>query len=238
MHTDDFDGFVVTINGTTHYVDGTVPDKTLNTVSDYNSLLRDMINIPTIHEHYYSNLSREHWAQLCAAMDVIRDSQRAIDKYQEIDQIDYIHGDALYIYGLLNAFYLQQDAATTIFKIIVKKKELNYFDDYPEINKIRRIRDDVCHATDRNIIKGKIIAQIFISPSTVTKNGFCYLKYTTSDGNRKVVTIHVDIDDCIAKQANDIKDILCTICKKILSSISPDVQKEYLESWSQAMKAL
>ena len=54
MHTDDFDGFVVTINGTTHYVDGTVPDKTLNTVSDYNSLLRDMINIPTIHEHYYS----------------------------------------------------------------------------------------------------------------------------------------------------------------------------------------
>ena len=109
MHTDDFDGFVVTINGTTHYVDGTVPDKTLNTVSDYNSLLRDMINIPTIHEHYYSNLSREHWAQLCAAMDVIRDSQRAIDKYQEIDQIDYIHGDALYIYGLLNAFYLQQD---------------------------------------------------------------------------------------------------------------------------------
>lgn len=117
MHTDDFDGFVVTINGTTHYVDGTVPDKTLNTVSDYNSLLRDMINIPTIHEHYYSNLSREHWAQLCAAMDVIRDSQRAIDKYQEIDQIDYIHGDALYIYGLLNAFYLQQDAATTIFKI-------------------------------------------------------------------------------------------------------------------------
>ena len=43
MHTDDFDGFVVTINGTTHYVDGTVPDKTLNTVSDYNSLLRDMI---------------------------------------------------------------------------------------------------------------------------------------------------------------------------------------------------
>ena len=49
MHTDDFDGFVVTINGTTHYVDGTVPDKTLNTVSDYNSLLRDIINIPTIH---------------------------------------------------------------------------------------------------------------------------------------------------------------------------------------------
>lgn len=238
MHTDHFDGVVVTINGTTHYVDGTVPDKTLNTVSDYNSLLRDIINIPTIHKHYYSNLSREHWAQLCAAMDVVRDSQRAIDKFQKIGEINYNHGDSLYIYGLLNAFYLQQDAATTIYKIILKEKELKYSNEYPEINKIRIIRDDVCHATDRNIKKEKIIAQIFMNPSPVTKHGFDYRKYTTSDGKRKVDTIHVDIDDCIAKQANDIKDILCTICKKILSSISPDVQKEYLESWSQAMKAL
>lgn len=238
MYTDDFDGVVVTINGTTHYVDGTVPDKTLNTVSDYNDLLKDIINCKPVKEYYYSTLSPDQWVQLCAAMDVVRDSQRAINKYREIDQINYIHGDALYIYGLLNAFYLQQDAATTIYKIILKEKELKYSDEYPEINKIRIIRDDVCHATDRNIKKGKIIAQIFMSPRTVTKHGFDYLKYTTSDGKRKVVTIHVDIDDCIAKQANDIKDILCTICKKILSSISPDVQKEYLESWSQAMKAL
>lgn len=233
MHTDDFDGVVVTINGTTHYVDGTVPDKTLNTVSDYNSLLRDIINIPTIHEHYYSNLSREHWAQLCAAMDVVRDSQRAIDKFQGIDQINYIQGDAFYIYGLLNAFYLQQDAIRTIWKIIFEN-ELNYATCYLNIEKIREFRNDVCHATNRK--NGN--EQIFMSPPTVTKHGFDYLKYSTPEGKRELITIHVNIDDCIAKQAHDIKAILCKICKKILSSFSPDVQKEYLESWSQAMEAL
>jgi hypothetical protein len=230
MHTDDFDGFVVTINGTTHYVDGAVPDKILNTVSDYNDLLKDIINCKPVKEYYYSTLSPDQWVQLCAAMDVVRDSQRAINKYREIDQINYIHGDALYIYGLLNAFYLQQEAVKTIYEFIFEK-ELKFYSLYPNIDEIKKYRNDVCHATNRK--QGK--EQIIMSPRTVTKHGFDYLKYTTSDGKRK---LHVNIDDCLAKQAHEIKAILCTICKKILSSISPDVQKEYLESWSQAMKAL
>lgn len=233
MHTDDFDGFVVTINGTTHYVDGAVPDKILNTVSDYNDLLKDIINCKPVKEYYYSTLSPDQWVQLCAAMDVVRDSQRAINKYREIDQINYIHGDALYIYGLLNAFYLQQEAVKTIYEFIFEK-ELKFYNLYPNIDEIKKYRNDVCHATNRK--QGK--EQIIMSPRTVTKHGFDYLKYTTSDGKRKLITIHVNIDDCLAKQAHEIKAILCTICKKILSSISPDVQKEYLESWSQAMKAL
>lgn len=233
MHTDDFDGFVVTINGTTHYVDGAVPDKILNTVSDYNDLLKDIINCKPVKEYYYSTLSPDQWVQLCAAMDVVRDSQRAINKYREIDQINYIHGDALYIYGLLNAFYLQQEAVKTIYEFIFEK-ELKFYSLYPNIDEIKKYRNDVCHATNRK--QGK--EQIIMSPRTVTKHGFDYLKYTTSDGKRKLITIHVNIDDCLAKQAHEIKAILCTICKKILSSISPDVQKEYLESWSQAMKAL
>ena len=230
MHTDDFDGFVVTINGTTHYVDGAVPDKILNTVSDYNDLLKDIINCKPVKEYYCSTLSPDQWVQLCAAMDVVRDSQRAINKYREIDQINYIHGDALYIYGLLNAFYLQQEAVKTIYEFIFEK-ELKFYSLYPNIDEIKKYRNDVCHATNRK--QGK--EQIIMSPRTVTKHGFDYLKYTTSDGKRK---LHVNIDDCLAKQAHEIKAILCTICKKILSSISPDVQKEYLESWSQAMKAL
>lgn len=233
MHTDDFDGFVVTINGTTHYVDGAVPDKILNTVSDYNDLLKDIINCKPVKEYYYSTLSPDQWVQLCAAMDVVRDSQRAINKYREIDQINYIHGDALYIYGLLNAFYLQQEAVKTIYEFIFEK-ELKFYNLYPNIDEIKKYRNDVCHATNRK--QGK--EQIIMSPRTVTKHGFDYLKYATSDGKRKLITIHVNIDDCLAKQAHEIKAILCTICKKILSSISPDVQKEYLESWSQAMKAL
>lgn len=233
MHTDDFDGFVVNINGTTHYVDGAVPDKILNTVSDYNDLLKDIINCKPVKEYYYSTLSPDQWVQLCAAMDVVRDSQRAINKYREIDQINYIHGDALYIYGLLNAFYLQQEAVKTIYEFIFEK-ELKFYNLYPNIDEIKKYRNDVCHATNRK--QGK--EQIIMSPRTVTKHGFDYLKYTTSDGKRKLITIHVNIDDCLAKQAHEIKAILCTICKKILSSISPDVQKEYLDSWSQAMKAL
>ncbi len=233
MHTDDFDGVVVPINGTTYYVAGTVPDKTLITVSDCNSLLRDIINCKPVRDYYHSTLSSDQWAQLCVAMDVVRDSQRAIDKFQGIDQINYNHGDALYIYGLLNAFFLQEDAIRTIWKIIFKN-ELNYATCYLNIEKIRGFRNDVCHATNRK----NGIEQIFMSPPTVTKHGFDYLKYSTPEGKRELITIHVDIDDCIAKQAHDIKAILCKICKKILSSISPDVQKEYLEPWSQAMKAL
>ena len=118
----------------------------------------------------------------------------------------------------------------TIYEFIFEK-ELKFYSLYPNIDEIKKYRNDVCHATNRK--QGK--EQIIMSPRTVTKHGFDYLKYTTSDGKRK---LHVNIDDCLAKQAHEIKAILCTICKKILSSISPDVQKEYLESWSQAMKAL
>ena len=234
MYTDDFDGIVVPMkNGTTRYVVGTAPDKTLNTVSDCNNLLRDIINCKPVKDYYYLTLSPDQWAQLCVAMDVGRDSQRAIDKFQKIGEINYNYGDSFYIYGLLNAFYLQQEAVKTIYEFIFEK-ELKFSILYPNVDEIKKYRNDVCHATNRK--QGK--EQIIMSPPTVTKHGFDYLKYTTSDGKRKVDTIHVDIDDCIAKQANDIKDILCKICKKILLSISPDVQKEYLESWSQAMKAL
>ena len=72
------------------------------------SEIRDSINKPRKQFQLLSNLVS--WNKLCASMDTIEDSELAIDNYIKLPSFDGFTGGYLFIYGLLQALYLQQDA--------------------------------------------------------------------------------------------------------------------------------
>lgn len=132
----------------------------MKSVEDYVSLMRDIVNIQfgakegDFQTALITQLTEcNGWKKLCASMDVIRDTQRAIEQYESMleSDFDYIQkGGALYLYGLLNSLYVQQDAVSTINQVLFGKK-LNFQEEkFAGIHLVRKIRDDVCHATNRN----------------------------------------------------------------------------------------
>ncbi len=83
---------------------------------------------------------RKKWRQMCACMDVIRDSQEAIDAYVALPDFDAYSGGYLYIYGLLQALYVQQDSIGHLYSALLDKTDLGT--GYADLRKIRDIRND------------------------------------------------------------------------------------------------
>lgn len=176
--------------------------------------LRRILYIPKIQEYYINLLKPNNgWKRLCAALDTLRDSQRAIEKYKHIKADDYVHGDNLLLYGLLNALYIQQDSIRTWGHSI--REEIN-FKDYPDTLRVREIRDDICHASDRGMKSGVSKFQIFTIPLSYSQYYFEYLRFETSTSDQK--TIRVDLEKCIEDQERDIKAIISLFIHKLMDS--------------------
>jgi hypothetical protein len=113
----------------------------------------------------------ELFTKIFTALDVIEDAQKSID-----------NRTTLYIYGVLQSMYCQQDGIMHLYKSIVepeKKTNSNYiydlFDKYDIDKKIRIIRDDIAgHPADRN--RGREF--YFIAKGANTKYKFTYAGYT------------------------------------------------------------
>jgi len=108
--------------------------------------IRDFINSP---RKQYELLSDSFsWNMLCSSMDTIEDSELAIEAYKKLPSFDGFTGGYLYIYGLLQALYLQQNAANHLSQSLFKKK-IDFKNDYPELFKIREMRyDTIGHPTN------------------------------------------------------------------------------------------
>lgn len=113
------------------------------------------------------------WSIVCVAFDCFEDTQEAINQYIDSSFPSSYGGKYLYIYGLLQALFVQQDALKAIYKILLNK-DLNIDNNYPELKKIRNIRNDsVGHPTGRN--KNHLIG---ITRDSIEKEEFGYTKYT------------------------------------------------------------
>src|SRR5690606_41465676 len=70
--------------------------------------IRDLVNHPWKLQSLLDNKAK--WNKLCASMDVIGDTQFAINSYFSLPSFKAENGGYLFLYGLLQAFILQQDA--------------------------------------------------------------------------------------------------------------------------------
>lgn len=200
-------------------------------VERYWLAFREIVNIELFvqdNDSFHNALMNKYkidWRKLCAALDVGEDAQRAIDYWNTKidDNIDFVHGENLFLYGLLNALYMQQEAVRELYHIVFDKT-LDFKKDYPNTFKVRDIRDSVEHAP---FYKNQR-ASIFISPTTVKKHSFDYLIFAKDKAKPQIV--HVSIKKCILEQGNDIKKIVTIICKEICSMITTKYQKQQLQS--------
>ena len=142
--------------------------ETRKNIEDFNDLMN------RIREH--CNRSRNQyelmkdlikWYKLCSSMDLIEDTEVAIDSYSKLRAFNCWDGGYIYIYGLLQAMFLQQDAINNL-SISLFNEKLSFDMDYPDLYKIREIRNSaIGHPTGR----GKDKSFHFISRTTINNKG-------------------------------------------------------------------
>jgi hypothetical protein len=150
------------------------------------------------------------WNRLWASLDVIEDSQIAIDDYSNLSEFSSNENGYLYVYGILHALYLQQDALCNLNKALFGQ-DIDFKSEYPELYNIREIRNNsIGHPTDRG--NGKSFHGI--SRMTIQKKGFqMSSSFPKTDKNDDFED--VNILSCIATQNELLKEILNHAMKKL-----------------------
>ncbi len=180
--------------------------------------IHDRIDDPIKQSRLIENT--EKWNRLCSSLDVIGDTQYAIEFYENTDFPEKIGGKYLFIYGLLQAFYVQQDAVSNMHKALYDEK-IKFKEDYKKIFSIRQLRDDaVGHPTDRDYGK----SFIFISRHSLTKDKF-EIMITYQNGIDEFKS--ADVTESINNQKEGIEIILKETIKKLDNDI-----KEFKEKYS------
>jgi hypothetical protein len=115
------------------------------------------------------------------SLDVIEDSQSAIDEFINLPETLFLGRSTLYIYGVLQALYCQQDGLQHFYES-VKNKTFNGFHGlikhlgaWNEINNIRSVRNEIA-GHPSNLRNGKEF--YFIAKGPNSKFSFEYGGYT------------------------------------------------------------
>jgi hypothetical protein len=178
-------------------------------ISELEQQIRDFITHPRRQDPLLQD--KPLWNVLCSALDILGDTELAIESY--LAQPD--PGDAgaryLLIYGILQVLYVQQDA----LKNMVKAFGLPYNVD-PELEAIRKIRNKTTgHPTKEGDAKASKDGQQmshFLSRFSMGKTGY-KLMTTYADGEAEFAD--VDIPALIAKQRIVVKRTLEQVFEKL-----------------------
>lgn len=152
------------------------------------------------------------WNRLWTSLDVIEDSQIAIDDYTNLSEFSSSEKGYLYVYGILHALYLQQDALCNLNKSLFGQ-DIDFKKDYPELYNIREIRNNsIGHPTDRG--NGKSFHGI--SRMTIQKKGFQMMSSFPKTGEEDEFT-DINVLSCIETQGGLFKVILNQTMEKLKS---------------------
>jgi hypothetical protein len=180
---------------------------------EYTKKIRDLINNPRKRHGLLKN--RALWNQLCSCLDVIEDSDLAIDVYLTKKLVRKDGTKYLAVYGLLQALFLQQDAITYLCESLGIPFKI---ENYPRLKEIRDIRNDsIGHPTKRGGDRGRKkkdqpISYHFISRPTLSLKGFQLISYY-SNGKRKFRD--VSIPDLISDQKQYVSEILLSVVGRL-----------------------
>ncbi|KAF5043429.1 hypothetical protein DSECCO2_502310 [anaerobic digester metagenome] len=118
------------------------------------------------------------YERVFTSIDLIEDCENAIEEFENIAEANLQNRSTLYIYGVLQSMYCQQDGLFHLYRTITKKTLKNVYELFELYNfnkSIREVRDDIAgHPADRK--NGKEF--YFIGKGPNTKYSFSYAGYT------------------------------------------------------------
>lgn len=162
--------------------------------------IRDLVNHPWKLQSLLNDKTK--WNMLCALMDVIGDTQIAISNYFSLPNFKAENGGYLFLYGLLQAFFLQQDAINHLSEALFDE-QINWKEDYPDIYLIRELRNDsIGHPTKR----GKNESFHFIARYSVSNGHFRLMSHYAKSNSTEFNDI--DLDELRRKQEKSLIQIL------------------------------
>jgi hypothetical protein len=166
----------------------------MSNVSSRIRTVRELINEPRKQSLLLGDARR--WNMLCSCLDTIDDTQTAIESYPTSTPSE-LGTRYLYLYGLLQALYVQQDAVADLATSL----QMPYVRD-TTLATVREIRNDTAgHPTNR---RGRTFH--FLSQSTLTSAGFS-LMTTYADG-RPPSFQHVSVSDLVTPQETSVIAVL------------------------------
>jgi hypothetical protein len=180
--------------------------------------IRILLNKPWIENELFSDKVR--WNKIYIALDTFDDANEVIDNYCKLPDFDAFSGGYLYIYGLLQAFMVQQDACINLSKAILNTN-INPKIDYPNLYKVREIRNDtIGHPTSR----GNDSSFHGISRITISKHAFT-LRSIKFGKQLETNFLLINTTECLNNQRDGTESILQTIYCTLLDKVRTHMEK-------------
>jgi hypothetical protein len=178
----------------------------VKSMHEYTGKIRDFIDEPRALYALLKNQGLLH--QLCSCLDAVEDTELAMASYsaREFTASD----GALYlaVYGLLQAFFLQQDAVLNMCESLGIPETL---DNYPKLKEIREIRHaTVGHPTKKE--RPQPTSYHSISRPTLSADGFELLSYR---GDGTFDAKYISIPDLIAERRSYVSQILASVIDEL-----------------------
>lgn len=161
------------------------------------------------------------------SLDVIEDSQSAIDEFINLPDTLFLGRSTLYIYGVLQALYCQQDGLQHFFEALENRTFngfhglIKHLGSWNEINTIRSVRNEIA-GHPSNLKNGKEF--YFIAKGQNSKFRFEYGGYTP-----KFKSAKIDLKDFIEKQHKFCRYMLELSEKTIDDQVMSHKSKFHLE---------
>lgn len=171
------------------------------------SKIRDCINHPWKKALLLSN--KNYWRMLCASMDVLEDTQQGINHYFCLPNFSANDGGYLFLYGLLQCLFVQQDAVSNLNRSLLGT-EINWKIN-SDMHNIRELRNDaIGHPTGRRNQSFHFLTRV-----SIRKNSFDIM----SLGAKSSGTKHIKLQDIKQLQESSIIGILDNILNYLKSEL-------------------
>ena len=153
-------------------------------------------------------------------MDVIEDTQLAINSYLDLQEFNSNNNGYLYIYGIMQALNIQQDAANNLLNALFNRS-IDFKTEFPQLYEIREHRNNsIGHPTKR----GNDNSFHFIGRNSISKKGFTLSSYFPKTGERSKYE-EVNILSCIQIQ----KGLVDNLLKETMEKLQSDFEKHKLK---------
>lgn len=191
-------------------------DEEPQTIAELEFAIREFINEPRKRQLLRKRPS--DWSQICSSLDAIGDTLLAIDAFPIGNGERHKGTLYLWIYGLLQACFLQQDAIGNLAEALQLEDS---YKDYPELLKIRELRNDaVGHPTKRR-----------------HKPPYCYCSISRVSLSTSAFQMMIEDGDCRAEFRNVTLSAVVSdqkaYAQKLLASVLAKLQRELREHKEQ-----
>lgn len=174
----------------------------MNIVEQKNRKIRDLVN----HSHIKAQLLEDKikWSKICSSMDVIGDTQCAINYYFSLSSFNSYDEGYILIYGLLQSFFLQQDAVSSLSSALFDENSISWKD--IECFSVRELRNDsIGHPTDRGYKDNKSFH--FIVRPSLSQESFeliSHYKENRTYDKKNIFNLKTQQENCIVEILNNI----------------------------------